>query len=199
MKNLVLKLAKSTLVAVLVLGSNSIYAVGDVKVAPISGSKKARIYVAPEQNENVKLTVLNEYGSEFIYSAVLSEKTSYNKVYDFNNLSEGTYKIVAESNSKIIENDIAVSKEGITVLSENEKYKPFFNLKEGKLIISYLNKGLEDVSVSFSSKTSTFFSDEPISEMDFMKAYDLANLVQGEYYVSVNSGADTYSYYFEVK
>ena len=199
MKKLVVNLVKSVLVAVLVLGSSSIYAVGDVKVAPISGSKKARIYIAPNQSESVTLTVLNEKGTEYLYSEKLSDASAYNKVYDFNQLNEGTYKIVAESNSKIVEKNITVSKQGVKVVGENEQYKPFFKLNGNKLIVSYLNGNENQVNVNFSDGKETFFSDEKVQDINFMKAYDLANLKQGDYIVSVNSGKDSYSYYFQVK
>ena len=199
MKKLVVNLVKSVLVAVLVLGSSSIYAVGDVKVAPISGSKKARIYIAPNQSESVTLTVLNEKGTEYLYSEKLSDASAYNKVYDFNQLNEGTYKIVAESNSKIVEKNIRVSKQGVKVVGENEQYKPFFKLNGNTLIVSSLNGNENQVNVNFSDGKETFFSDEKVQDINFMKAYDLANLKQGDYIVSVNSGKDSYSYYFQVK
>ena len=199
MKKLVVNLAKSTLVARLVLGTSNIYAVGDVKVAPISGSKKARVYVTPAQNENVKLKVLNEKGTEFLYSEELSDASSYNKIYDFNQLNEGTYKIVAESSSKIVETNITVSKEGIKVVGENEQYKPFFKLQDNKLIVSYLNDKNNQVSVNFSDGKEIFFTSKKVQDLNFMKAYDLSNLEKGAYLVSVNSGKDSYSYYFQVK
>ena len=199
MKKLVVNLVKSTLVAVLVLGSSSIYAVGDVKIAPIEGSKKAQVYVAPAQNDYVRLTVLGQNGSEYLYSEELKNEGSYNKVYDFNLLEEGTYKIVAESDNKIVEKDITISQEGIAVIGGNEKYKPFFKLDDNKLIVSYLNNESNSVNVSFSDRKETFFSGEKTECLNVLKAYDLSELEKGQYAASLNSGNESYSYYFEVK
>ncbi len=203
MKKLVVNLAKSTFViALAILSSNSIYAVGDVKVAPIQGSKKARVYIAATQDANVRLTILSQDGKEYLYSEAIEnaeDESAYKRVYDFDLLDEGTYKIVAESDSKIVEKDITVSKDGIAVVGENEKFKPYFKIANDKLIVSYLNKESENVNVTFSDKSETFFSDEKVNDVNFMKAYSLADLVAGNYTVSLNSGDSSYNYYFEVK
>ena len=203
MKKLVVNLAKSTLVVALaVMTSSSIYAVGDVKIAPISGSKKARVYVAATQDANVHLTVLNQNGTEYLYSENLDEvnnESAYNKVYDFDLLDEGKYKIVAESDYKIVEKDITVSKDGISVVGESETFKPHFKITDDKLIVSYLNKNASNVNVTFSDRRDVFFSDKKVQDLNFMKAYSLKELVTGEYVVSLNSGDKSYSYYFEVE
>lgn len=189
-------------VALAVLTSSSVSAVGDVKIAPISGSKKARVYVAATQDANVRLTVLNQDGAEYLYSESLDEVndgSAYNKVYDFELLTEGNYKIVTESDYKIVEKDISVTDEGISVVGEKEKFKPSFNIKDDNLIVSYLNIEGNDVNVSFSDKYDVFFYDEKVQDLNFMKAYNIENLVKGEYVVSLNSGDQSYSYFFEVK
>jgi hypothetical protein len=202
MKKLVLNLVKSTFVVALVLASSSIYAVGDVKIAPISGSKKARVYIAATQDANVCLTVLNQDGTEYLYSEKLDDlkdESAYNKVYDFDLLNEGEYKIVAESDFKIVEKDITVSNEGISVVGEKETFKPHFRIADDKLIVSYLNKEGKDVEVKFSDRIDEFFSDEKVSELNIMKAYSIEQLFPGEYAVSLIAGDNTYNYYFEVR
>jgi hypothetical protein len=89
------------------------------------------------------------------------------------------------------------------MLSEAISYRPVFWVDGDMLLISYMNLGQESVSISFEDELT--LKDEPAliyqesteSDMSFERIFDIQNLSEGEYTITLKSGENTYKYFFD--
>lgn len=147
-------------------------------------------------NSPITLAIKDENGN------VLEEnvtKGNSNQVFRFNlaSLPEGTYHL--SLNSAITEKVQPIQLCKNCVLVDNarlvEKYKPSFKFENKKLSISLLNQAQLPVTVKFMNEEGEkVMQDVSESGLAYGRRFDLTQLEEGTYFVSVKLNDATYYY-----
>lgn len=167
---------------------------GNVRMYPIEGSKKAKVFITLTQSSGALISIKNMDGTVNFYREEVKGKNPYARVYDFSRLDDGIYKLVTETNHLMIEKTFEVSKSNVRLLNESMRYLPVFIEKESKLLINFFNEQQQPVDIKFSDGKEMFFEEKIDPIINFSRVYNYAGLPSGTYMVYMESGSEIFSY-----
>jgi hypothetical protein len=177
------KILKFSLVAAALLTVMNVSALGNdfsLDVKKVQGKKVT--FVLNEVNK-VELSIL-DLDDKLIHSENVNSKGSVNRTYDLNALPEGTYFLVAESETKIAKYEISVIGQ-TAVLGANavkETYKPMLVNNNGLVSLSIFNLGQNPVSIKiYNAADEEVYTSSVIEEQHISKYFDIKNLANEEY------------------
>ena len=200
MRKLDLKSVLSALVIMLVFAfSVNATGTGNLRIYPIEGSKKAKVFITVPQSSGVLISIKNVEGTVSFYSEKVPGNNPYARVYNFNRLEDGIYKFVTESNHLLIEKTFEVSKSDVRLMNESMRYLPVFVEKEAKLMINYFNEEQQPITITFSDGEEMFFEEKIDPKINVSRVYNYAGLPRGAYMVNMNSGNEIFPYELKVK
>jgi hypothetical protein len=131
----------------------------------------------------VELSIV-DLDNKLIHSENVNSKGSVNRTYDLNALPEGTYFLVAESDTKIAKYEISVIGQ-TAVLSSNvvkETYKPMLVNKNGLVSVSIFNSFNSPVSIKvYNAADEEVYSSPLMKEQHISKYFDIRNLANKQY------------------
>ncbi|MFQ3174775.1 MAG: hypothetical protein ACI8W0_001900, partial [Flavobacterium sp.] len=134
------KILKFSLVVAALLAVMNVSALGnDFSLNVKKGQGKKVTFVLNEVSK-VELSIF-DLDNKLIHSENVNSKGSVNRTYDLNALPEGTYFLIAESDTKIAKYEISVVGQ-TAILSSNavkETYKPMLVNKNGLVSLSLFN------------------------------------------------------------
>jgi hypothetical protein len=187
MKNIL----KFSLVVAALLTVMNVSALGNdfsLDVKKVQGRKVTFIL---NEVSKVELSIV-DLDNKLIHSENVNSKGSVNRTYDLNALPEGTYFLVAESDTKIAKYEISVIGQ-TAVLSSNvvkETYKPMLVNKNGLVSLSIFNSFNSPVSIKvYNAADEEVYSSPLMKEQHISKYFDIRNLAN-EQYTFVMSYAD---------
>jgi hypothetical protein len=139
-------------------------------------------FVFNEANK-VELSIL-DLDDKLIDVENINSKGSVSRTYDLNALPEGTYLIVAESDTKIAKYKISVIGQ-TAVLGSNavkEIYKPMVVHNNWLVCVSIFNLGQNPVSIKiYNAADEVVYISSLIEEQQVSKYFDIKKLVNEEY------------------
>jgi hypothetical protein len=177
------KILKFSLVVAALLTVMNVSALGNdfsLDVKKVQGKKVT--FVLNEVNK-VELSIL-DLDDKLIHSENVNSKGSVNRTYDLNALPEGTYFLVAESETKIAKYEISVIGQ-TAVLGANavkETYKPMLVNNNGLVSLSIFNLCKNPVSIKiYNAADEEVYTSPVIEEQHIAKYFDIKNLANEEY------------------
>jgi hypothetical protein len=177
------RILKFSLVVAALLTVMNVSALGNdfsLDVKKVQGKKVT--FVLNEVNK-VELSIL-DLDDKLIHSENVNSKGSVNRTYDLNALPEGTYFLVAESDTKIAKYEISVIGQ-TAVLGANavkETYKPMLVNNNGLVSLSIFNLGQNPVSIKiYNAADEEVYTSSVIEEQHISKYFDIKNLANEEY------------------
>jgi hypothetical protein len=188
----------SIAMALFVAGNVFATEIGDMKVKPVNGSKKAVVTVQNMKGEEFSVSIVNSNGWVKYYKEEITDLTIYGKLYDLSNLESGKYKIVFDNRYQLIEKVIKIDNEDVKVIKEAKYLKPTFLDKNNKVSFSYANLNNEKIAVQIKDASGNKIFDEKLDEENVIaKTYNVENLPEGEYTLKVKTSKHTFSHKFE--
>lgn len=172
---------------------------GNVRMYPIEGSKKAKVFITLPQSSGASITIKSMDGTLNFYSEEVPVNDPYAKVYDFSRLEDGIYKLVTETKHLLIEKTFEISKSNIRLVNESVRYLPIFIEKEARLMINYFNEQQQPLAIKFSDGKETFFEEKIDPTLNLSRVYNYSGLPKGTYTVYMDSGKEIFSYELKVK
>jgi hypothetical protein len=179
MKNIL----KFSLVVAALLTVMNVSALGNdfsLDVKKVQGRKVTFIL---NEVSKVELSIV-DLDNKLIHSENVNSKGSVNRTYDLNALPEGTYFLVAESDTKIAKYEISVIGQ-TAVLSSNvvkETYKPMLVNKNGLVSLSIFNSFNSPVSIKvYNAADEEVYSSPLMKEQHISKYFDIRNLANKQY------------------
>jgi hypothetical protein len=169
-----------------------------------------KVSLVPYANERAVITVenlsnltselaiedANGYMVYFHESKIASE--NYSKKFDFKNLRNGSYKVIATNGYGKMALSFNVENGKVIVDAENESENvPVVLVKDDMLKVSYLNHSLKDVKIKLLSEYGEFYSKELGNDFTITTGFNLNRLERGEYAVVIENGKKSYSFTFE--
>jgi hypothetical protein len=182
----------------LIAGVNTISArtIGDVKVKPVEGSKKAVVTINNYQGKKVNVSVSSENGYTNYYKEAISGNNSYSKIYDLKEFEDGSYRIVFDDEYETLEKVIHISGDELKVEHEVKFMKPKFNETPEKLYVYFTNLHNEEVNISIYDETQKIHSEKITDSQFIRKKFDITQLHQGTYSLWLDTDTKSYHYTF---
>ena len=186
---------KVAMMLVFVAFANTILAMGNLKVniLPLS-DEKAQVAISSLTNTNFSITVIDSDGHIVYYKEELARNEDYNKVFDFSNLEDGTYKLTVVSNDLTTERTFVKDRRNIKVGKEQTTKEPFFAYQDGLLKCTYLNFNKENLTLYFYDGETLIFTKKIGSNFTVNEGLNLSKLRAGEYLAVLAAGGKEYCY-----
>ncbi len=128
-----------------------------------------------------------------IYSDRIDSKSIYSKKFSLENVPSGTYFLSFDDVSKKTVFTIEVSEMEIKVLNKEEKLKPVYNYKNGKLVLNFLNLKKKDVKITIvDSEGRTVFEEVLSDEKHIGKVFNFTKAYTDTYTVIVKDENNRY-------
>jgi hypothetical protein len=199
MKTKVIYLATKVTVAVVLVALLAVEALAgekpEVKVIPHS-TERAVVFVNNADDTYTELSIEDLNGSVIYYKEGRINEKIYSKLFDFTNLEDGEYKVVAKNNFGEKEILFIVSDNKVNVVKEESSLKPFVNVEGNVLKVSYLNESLNDTYLTLYNENGEVFKKKLGNDFSITAGFNIAKLVNGTYSANINNGSRTYSYQF---
>jgi hypothetical protein len=191
---------KITFLFALVAVANTMFAAGNLKLNMVAlKNEKAMVAISALENSNFNITITNENGQIVYYQENSDPSSLYNKVYNFSELEDGSYKIMVVSSDLTTEREFLKSHGKIKVGEERTSIEPFFGYENNLLRCSFLNFMNEDVALRFYNNDQQVFYKKIGKEFNVQQALNLSKLGKGTYEAVLTAGDKQYSYPIEIQ
>lgn len=138
------------------------------------------------------LTVETKDGKEVLYSENVRTMGKSGRVFDFLNLEDGDYKVVARKNGNKMERSFSI-KNGELIYGGRVVVDPIFIASGNRAIIELPNEHGKDVVVKvFDAKGEELYS--AIENKQIRKNFEFSKVEAGDYVVYVDVDGDDYEF-----
>ncbi len=177
------KILKFSVVLAAVLTAMNVSAsVNDFSLEVKKTEGKTVTFALNEINK-VELSIY-DLDNKLIHSESVNSKGRINRTYDLNALPEGTYFLVAESDTKIVKYKISVIGQS-AILGSNavsEVYKPTLTNKGGLVSLSILNLNKSPLSINiYNADDEKVYASLVEEDKNIDKVFDIRNLPYEKY------------------
>jgi hypothetical protein len=145
------------------------------------------------------VTIADEKGQVYYYQENTDQGDVYQKVYNFENLEDGIYKLTVLSDGMTTEREFQKQHGRILVGDETTSLEPFFGYEDGLLRCSFLNFNSDKVTLHFYGDKGELLSKQFGKEFSIQQALNLSKLEKGNYEAVLNAGAKQFTYNIEVE
>lgn len=191
---------KLTGVFALVAVVNVVFASGNVTLNMIPlKNEKAAVAISTLSNSNFNVTIADDKGQVFYYQENADQGDVYQKVYNFENLEDGIYKLTVLSDGITTERQFQKLHGRILVGDEKTSLEPFFGFEGDLLRCSFLNFNNDKVTLHFYGKNGELLSKQLGKEFSIQQALNLSKLEKGNYEAVLSAGNKQFSYNIEVE
>ncbi len=169
------------------------YAGGGVSVTASNEEKVAIISLAKLEAEHVRLSVESADESITYFSAFVENAADYKKAFDFSLLRDGNYVVIVNNNGELIKQPIQIADSKILVEEEAVVIKPVFKRVDDNLLVYFNNEDESNLMVSIAGKQGVVYTEESKDKF-FKRKYNLSNLPNGTYDVTVFNNNQEFNY-----
>lgn len=169
-----------------------------VQVSVMPG-KKVLIHAYNPQKQPLSIEITESVTNSKVYTSEKPRDAVYHQVYNLSKLPLGKYMISIRQDNKVFEKEVQITEDICILQGEKIFNAPEFEIKDKKLLITFLDSKNEKVNVSFINGSEVFFKDESVNWPVSKRKYNLTALEQGDYQVVLSSEDKSYSYSFAVK
>ena len=155
---------------------------------------KAILEISDNADKKYEISITDASGDEVYYKKVLGEQQNFKRMYDLSKLEDGVYKVEVNTDGELNEQFVTVSPKGVELGESIKVVHPFFSFKDDLLIMTYLNFGSEDMSLSVYDNDGLVWSKEIGNKFELQKAFDFSKLDKGDYRIVLASEVHDYEY-----
>lgn len=199
MKTKVMYLATKFTVAVILVAIIAVKALAsgtpELKLVPHSDEKAV---IAVDFSDAISELIIEDVTGNIVYfKEGRIEKQLYSKVFDFKNLDDGEYKIIAKNKFGKSELVFSVLNNKIKADSKELVVEPFIEVKDNVLKLSFLNHNKSDIRFSIANNEGIVFNKKLGSEFNITSGFNINKLAEGNYTANISDGVNNFSYSFE--
>ncbi len=173
--------------------SGMTYAGGGVSVTASNEKNVAIISLAKLEAKQVRLSVEDATENITYFSAFVENASDYKKAFDFSLLKDGDYVVVVNNNGELIKQPIQIVDSKILVTEESVTVKPVFKRVNDNLLVYFNNEDESNLLVSIVGKDGVVYTEE-CKDKFFKRKYNLSNLPNGKYNVTVFNNNQEFNY-----
>lgn len=167
-----------------------------LKLVPHS-TEKAIIVVDNPSNAISEISIEDLNGDVLYYKEGSIDGKIFSKMFDFKNLRDGDYKVVASNRFGSKEVYFKVSGNEIFVVKDMADIEPFFEVDGDVLKLSFLNHNLSKINFTIENSEGEMFSKSLGDDFSITAGFSLEKLTSGDYSASISDGRNTFNYTFE--
>lgn len=191
---------KLTGVFALVAVVNVVFASGNITLNMIPlKNEKAAVAISTLSNNNFNVTISDDKGQIFYFQENADQGDVFQKIYNFENLEDGTYNLTVLSDGVTTERQFQKQRGRILVGDEKTTLEPFFGFEGDLLRCSYLNFNNDKVTLHFYGESGELVSKQFGKEFSIQQALDLSKLEKGNYEAVLSAGDKQFTYNIEVE
>ncbi len=153
---------------------------------------RAAIVYTSGDGVKCRLSIETKDGKEVLYNENIRIKGKTSRVFDFMNLEDGAYKIIAAKGNRTMERTFSI-KDGELVYGGRVVVDPIFKATGTRAIIELPNEQGKSVLVKvYDSKGEELYS--TIERNEIRKNFEFGNVEAGNYVVYVDVEGDDYKF-----
>ena len=178
-------------------------------VAIATAVEKPRMNVTPITADRAVVSILNEKPAYFELSVKASNGdviyykqsskvlSSYQKIFDFKNLENGSYTLNLKIDDTQLSRNLEIASNKIKVGESKLHFDPYFIFSDNILKFSYLNFDQEKFRLSIYDNEGLIFQSVLGNELTLSSGYDLSKLEAGNYEVVLSSFKNEFNFSLE--
>ena len=167
-----------------------------MNVVPLT-SDRAILSVTNEKAAFFELSILAKNGDVVYFKQSTKPLTSYQQIFDFENLENGSYVFNLRVNDTELSRNVEVATKGIYVGESKLRFDPYFAF-DGKILkLSYLNFDQEKFTFNLYNHEGLIFQSRLGNDFTLSSGYDLSNLEKGKYKIVLSSFKNEFVYNLE--
>lgn len=184
------KVIRTIAVAAMLIGSTTAMA-SELKLAA-DGTSKSLVFEWDAQFADTSIIIEDQNGN-VVFLEDINEVDTYTKRFDLAQLPIGGYFLKVENNMREVVYTLEVTKDDVSIVSEEENLKPVFRKEDGKVFVSLLNLDKNDVAVSVvDSAGRVVFTESFEKESIVEKTFNFKDAFSDDYTLVVKDGEATY-------
>jgi len=170
-------------------------------VSTLKESAAGAMKISVPSDMETFVSVLDQDG-DMIYSDLVARDDNAGKMYDFSEMENGIYTFKTLTQHKVVETTFEVEMNEMNILREDISYRPVFWINDDMLSISFMNLDQGEVYLTLedelpvNDEVSVLYEEKAESDMTYERIFDIQNLSEGEYTITLRSGENTYKYLF---
>ena len=183
----------STVVAVAIVAVATAVEKPKMNVLPLTADR-AVISIFNNDSARFELSIHAQNGDLVYYKQSTKPINSYQKVFDFEDMENGSYSFNLRINDTQLSRDFEVASNEINFREQKLRFDPYFKFEDNKLLFSYLNFDEEKLGLSIYGSEGLVFHTKLGDDFNISSGYDLSKLESGTYDVTLSSLTNEYSY-----
>ncbi|MCY1722441.1 hypothetical protein OU798_18980 [Prolixibacteraceae bacterium Z1-6] len=186
----------STVLAVAIVAIATAVEKPKMHVVPLTANRA----IVSIQNDNealFELSIHAENGDLVYYKQSTKPLNSYQKIFDFKGLKNGSYTMNLKVNDTRLSKDFQVASKGIEVGESKLRFDPYFSYSENVLKLSYLNFDKENFSLNIYDEKGLVYESKVGKDFNITSGYDLSRLSEGKYDVVLSSFNNEFTFSLE--
>jgi len=165
-------------------------------VTPITADR-AVVSISNEKPAYFELSVTAGNGDVVYYKQSSKALSNYQKIFDFENLENGSYILSLKINDTKLSRNLEVASSEIKVGESELRFDPYFSFSDNVLKFSYLNFDQEKFRLSIFDDSGLVYQSVLGNELTMTSGYDLSKLEAGHYEVVLSSFENKFSFSVE--
>ncbi|NQU84147.1 MAG: hypothetical protein HQ541_00125, partial [Mariniphaga sp.] len=147
-----------------------------------------------QQSEPAKseFSIISENGQTVYYKETKKQDSQFKAVFDLSALEDGEYTVRYKTGAALVKRNVAISSGEIEIKSMKTQFDPVFALYGNVLKVSYLNYEQEKLKLLIYDDGELIYNSSLGNEFTFQRGFDLSNLDEGNYDISLASNDEEY-------
>ncbi len=164
-----------------------------MNVQPIDADRFL-ISMETENTSEMEVSIYDNQGNTVYASQAVKPATTYNRIFDMENLDRGEYSLKLKVNDLISVRKLTVAENEVAIGKAEELVAPFFALNSEKLDLTHLNLENENYELQIYSKDGLVYKTALGNTTPIHARFDLSRIQAGDYDVLLNSSKNNFNY-----
>jgi hypothetical protein len=166
-----------------------------MSIVPVS-AERAVVTIFNDNAAQFELSIHAENGDLVYYKQSEKPLSSYQKVFDFEQLAHGEYSMNLRINDTRLLSSFEMTSSGIKLEEQRLRFDPYFGFSQNKLVLSYLNFDKEKLNISIYNTEGLVYQSKIEEDFAVSAGYDVSKLAPGEYQVVLSSRDNEFNFSF---
>jgi hypothetical protein len=168
----------------------------ELNVVPVTADR-AIVSIKNAQAEKFEVSIENKTGELVFFKRTNTPITDYQKIYDFENLENGSYVFNIKVNDVRVSKNFEVLHSEINVGESEMRFDPYFKFSDDILKFSYLNFDEENLKLKIYQDLDLIYQSKLGNDFVISAGYDLSKLQAGNYRIKLSSFNNEFNFEIE--
>lgn len=178
--------------------STGLKAGGELKLKSSEDNSVVTLSFTDFDNQSVTLSIEDTEQNMVYYSEYIKNSADYSRNFNFSQLADGDYIILASTNEGVLKEPLHIENSKVIISKGKLVTKPEFRFADKSLLLFHNNNKSESYTISFYGNSGKFYTDK-VFKSKIARRYDVSNLPNGSYSVSVSSDEGFFTYQFNIE